>query len=381
MYSKKKKIAAIVLIFIFGTMVGWYLNNLISHRDVSVNEKNKNLTMKEMGVYNELASLEDFLRNEYYFKLSSKKMRIALLKALVASSEDPYSIYMTAEEYDGYKAQILGNFEGIGIVYAQKERDFIVISTYKNSPARRAGIKPGYKILSVDGKKYTNKDAIGVAIRGASGTKVTMKLLSRKGRIKTLTMKRQPIVNESVTSKSLGKKIWYIRIQNFEENTAEDFVNALSEGENKGKTKLVLDLRNNGGGLVVSGMKIADQLIGRGIITSIKDKKGTKKKFKSDSYRTSMKYVVLINDHSASTTEILASAIKDNEAGRIVGTRSFGKGIIQGEKILANGDVIHYTSSEYISPKGNKIHKIGVKPDYIVKSPSAQLNKAIELLR
>ena len=118
MYSKKKKIAAIVLIFIFGTMVGWYLNNLISHRDVSVNEKNKNLTMKEMGVYNELASLEDFLRNEYYFKLSSKKMRIALLKALVASSEDPYSIYMTAEEYDGYKAQILGNFEGIGIVYA-----------------------------------------------------------------------------------------------------------------------------------------------------------------------------------------------------------------------------------------------------------------------
>ena len=208
-----------------------------------------------------------------------------------------------------------------------------------------------------------------------------MKLLSRKGRIKTLTMKRQPIVNESVTSKSLGKKIWYIRIQNFEENTAEDFVNALSEGENKGKTKLVLDLRNNGGGLVVSGMKIADQLIGRGIITSIKDKKGTKKKFKSDSYRTSMKYVVLINGHSASTTEILASAIKDNEAGRIVGTRSFGKGIIQGEKILANGDVIHYTSSEYISPKGNKIHKIGVKPDYIVKSPSAQLNKAIELLR
>ena len=191
---------------------------------------------------------------------------------------------------------------------------------------------------------------------------------------------------QSVRSEVLEGNIGYIRISSFEEKTAEDFKQHLRDLELKGVKGLVLDLRDNGGGLVEVSVEIADMLLGEGVVTYTEDREGNKNYYKSNTGATNLPYVVLVNGGTASASEIITAAIQDNEGGKIIGTTTYGKGIIQSIEKLSNGDAVKLTIMQYFSPKGNIIHKVGIKPDVEVEAlaedtTDKQLEKAIELLQ
>ena len=182
----------------------------------------------------------------------------------------------------------------------------------------------------------------------------------------------------------LEDNIGYIQITSFEEHTAEEFQDELNKMEEKKVSGLVIDLRENGGGIVDSGFEIADQLLGEGTITYLQDQKGEKQYIKSDKGATDLPYVLLVDENTASTSEILAAAVKDDGKNPLVGTTTFGKGIVQTSGELSDGSALKITTMQYFSPKGNQINGKGVKPDYVVKNSKGkkdkQLLKAQELL-
>jgi carboxyl-terminal processing protease len=261
----------------------------------------------------------------------------------------------------------------------------VVISTISGSPADKAGLRTGDIILMVDGKAYEELEALGAAIRGDAGSKVEITYLRGEDQ-KTVSIIRAKIVSETVVSRELAGGIGYIQITSFEEHTAEDFEAALHEFEVKGLKGLVIDLRNNGGGLVDQGVAIADLLMGKGSITYLMDRDGNKETYSSDTNKTSLPFVLLVNGGTASTSEILSAAIKDSKDGLLVGETTFGKGIVQSTTQLPDGDAVKLTIKQYFSPDGNVIHKIGVEPDYAVTdnpdTPEDEaLNKALALLQ
>ena len=226
---------------------------------------------------------------------------------------------------------------------------------------------------------------IVAVIRGKEGTslKPTYKRDDSK---KTVTIVRDTIQIESVKSKIRKDNIGYIRISSFIETTAEDFKKALNEMETARVKGVVIDIRNNGGGLVNEGLEVADKLLGKCTLVCYVDNKGNKTYSYSDKDKTDMPYVLLVDGATASTSEILTAAVKDNNGGKIVGTKTFGKGIIQNTSQFKDGSALKLTVMQYLSPDGNKIHKKGIEPDYVVKlkkndDTDYQLNKAVELLK
>lgn len=219
-----------------------------------------------------------------------------------------------------------------------------------------------------------------MAMRGRQGTTVQLVVL-RKNKYLEFNVRRAKIVNNTVTEKILEGNIGYIKITAFENKTAEAFTGALERMEKKGVKGLIVDLRDNGGGLVNAGVGVADKLLGKGLITFTKDKYGNKQYYKSDAGKTRLPYVVLVNENTASASEIISAAIKDLGPGKIVGVRTYGKGVIQISQPVGDGSGLKLTIMQYFSPKGNVIHKKGVKPDYEVKGRQNQLKKAIQLLK
>ncbi len=288
---------------------------------------------------------------------------------------------MTKEEYESWMATTLGESQGIGVTFNENDKgEFVILSTNPGSPAEKNGMKAGDIITKVDGKTFENADTIGAAMRGEAGTEVKITYV-RDGKESVVTLVRAKIVTQSVSSKMLDGDIGYIKISAFEEATAKDFETALADIEVKTPKGLIIDIRDNGGGLVNSGTQIADHLIGKGTITYLQDRNGEKQYIDSDSDRTNIPYILLVNENSASTSEILAAAVKDNGPGKIVGVTTYGKGVVQSTTKLEDGSAYKLTIMQYFSPKGNAIHDKGVKPDYEVKGEDAQLNKAIELLQ
>lgn len=336
--------------------------------------------------YAKLEQLYQTVASNFYTDVDTKSLEIGMYKGLFAGLDDVYSAYMTKEEYESWKASALGEFEGIGITFAQDDNgEFVIINTISGSPAQKAGLAAGDLILKVDGVEYTDLEAMGTAIRGDAGSKVEV-TYQRNDKEYTISMIRAKIITESVSYELRKDNIGYIKITGFEDKTSEDFATAIRDLEVKGAKALVIDLRNNGGGLVDEGVQIADMLMGKGTITYLQDRNGQKEYYESDAQKTSLPYVVLVNDGTASTSEILAAAIKDSDDGQLVGITTFGKGIVQSTTQLPDGDAIKLTIKQYFSPLGTTIHKIGVTPDYVVQDNQAlegdeQLNKALALLQ
>lgn len=338
--------------------------------------------------YSKLAELEKYIEDYYYVPVDGDALEEGMYKGLFWGLNDPYSAYLTAEEYEEILISTTGEYQGIGVTIAPDESGYInVVSPIEDSPAQKAGVKSGDKIIGVEGKSYDGStiDGAVAAMRGKPGTKIDISVL-RAGEMLEFSITRANIVMQTVKSSVLEDNIGYIRITSFEEKTAEDFKNHLREMEMKGVKGFVLDLRNNGGGLVDSSVEIADMLLEEGIITYTEDRKGEKHTYNSKSGATKLPYVVLINEGTASSSEILTGAIKDNEGGKIVGTTSYGKGIIQSIEKLSNGDAVKMTVMQYFSPKGNAIHNIGIEPDETVEllaedETDKQLERAIELLK
>lgn len=338
--------------------------------------------------YGKLAELEQYIQEKYYVPVDENELMKGVYKGLFWGIGDPYSAYLSEEEYNNIMISTTGEYQGIGVTIAPDTSGLInVVSPIDGSPAEAAGIRTGDKIISVGGTVYDGStiDQAVAAMRGKPGTKVDLIIL-RGNKELEFNVIRANIVMKSVRSEVLDGNIGYIRISSFEEKTAEDFKQHLRNMELKQVKGLVIDLRDNGGGLVDSSIDVADLLLDEGVVTYTEDRKGNKDYYKSESGKTSLPYVVLINGGTASASEIITAAIKDHKGGKIVGTKSYGKGIIQSIEKLSNGDAVKLTVMQYFSPEGNVIHKIGIAPDVEVEAlaedeTDKQLEKAIELLQ
>lgn len=334
--------------------------------------------------YSKLDAIYEEVMQSYYVEPDEKAMQEMMYKGLIAGLDDPYSAYMTAEEYDSYEESITGEFEGIGIVFStDNDGNYTVIQVYKDSPAEKAGLKSGDLLLKADGKYYDTMEEMSAHIKGKAGTVVNL-TYSRDDKEYTVPIKRGKIVSQTVESKMLDDNIGYIAISGFEGHTGDDFEAALTEMENKKVKGLVIDLRDNGGGTVATCIEVTDALMGESVIVSMEDRYGNSEEYKSDKDTTKLPYVVLVNENSASAAEIMAVAVKDNTDNPVVGTTTFGKGIVQMSGELDDGSALKLTIMQYFSPDGTVIHKKGVKPDYEVKNSGdtdSQLMKAIELLQ
>lgn len=334
--------------------------------------------------FSKVNAIYDTVMEGYYIEPDVTDLEDGMCRGLMSGLNDPYSAYMTEEEYTKWVESVTGEFDGIGISFTtDKDGNYVIVSVFKDSPADKAGLEEGDFILAADGKAYPTMDALSAAIKGKRGTKVTV-TYERDGKAHDVKITRDHIKEVSVEGEVLDDNIGYIAISSFAENTAEEFRTQLESMENKGVDGLIIDLRNNGGGMVATCQQIADMLLGECEIVSMENRAGEESVLSSDAEKTDLPYVILVNENSASASEILAGAVKDNTDNPLVGVTTFGKGIVQTSGQMEDGSALEMTTMQYFSPNGNKIHKKGIKPDYVVKNTETedqQLNKAIELLK
>ena len=335
--------------------------------------------------YAKYKALEQSIKREFYKKPDEKKLEEATYKGLFSGLDDVYSAYYTADEMKQLLEVATGKYVGIGfVVGADKATGVIrVESVMNNSPAKESGVKKGDLVVAVNGKKYSymEMDIAVKNIRGPENTSVKITFLRDGKKIdKTITRKEIKIV--SIESKMLEDKIGYINIKSFEEETAEDFRKALASLEAQGMKALIIDVRDDGGGLLTVVEDICDRILGKAVIVYTKDRQGKKEYLKSsDKEKIDKPIVVLTNRSSASASEILTGAVLDNKAGISIGETTYGKGLVQGMLKLKDGSGYKLTTAQYFTPNGNYIDKKGIKPTIEVKDKDQQLPKAIEYLK
>lgn len=334
--------------------------------------------------YDKMIGLERLVKEDFYQKPKDNKLVTGAIKGMFSGLEDPYSQYYTKDEFNRLKEQTSGSFVGIGIFISPSADDdyLTVISPIEGSPAEKSGIKAGDKILKVDGKAVSAKhsdEAIGM-IKGKKGTSVELTLM-RDGKEFDAKVIREEIISKSIDSKMLEDGIGYIQITSFSENTYKEFKKALDTLKNDKLNALVLDVRDNGGGLLNICKDIADELIGEGTIVYTKDNKGNTEYLKSDKKELGIPMVILTNENSASASEILTGAIVDNKVGISIGTTTFGKGLVQSVRELNDGTGYKLTTAQYFTPNGDYINGKGIKPNIEEKDPEKQLEVAIKWLK
>ena len=346
-----------------------------------------------------LKNIESIIKNYYLNDYDEDKAIESAISAYVSALGDEYTEYIPVEEMQEYTENIMGNYVGIGIYMVKNtEKNTIeVLLPIKDSPAEKAGILSGDTIISVDGKEYSGNDMTAAAnnIKGEEGT--TVKLVIQRGEEQlTFEIKRAKVSTNPIIAKKMENNIGYLEVSSFDEGTAEDFKNKYEELKAQGINSLIIDLRNNGGGLVEEALKMADYIVPKGkelLITTDKNGKEEIKKATADPI-IDQKIILLVNENTASASEILAGALKDNEKATIIGTKTYGKGVIQQILTLKSGAGIKVTIEEYYTPNRNKINKVGIKPDETVKLPETvtnpllvkededtQLKKAVEILK
>ena len=388
-------IVTIFLTFIITTM---YMANKYSLNKTDISTL-FNSSSKGESISNSINTIQKVLENYYLNDIDEEKMKERAIQGYVSALNDPYTVYIPKEEMEEYTASLMGNYVGIGIYMgANSEKNTIeVIMPIKGSPAEQVGILPGDTIISVDGIKYSaeNVDIAADAIKGKEGSTVKLEIL-RAQEIKSFEITRKKVVINPIESRIIENNIGYIQITSFDEETAEGFKFKFEELKNQGITSLIIDLRNNGGGLVDETLKIADYIVPKGkelLVTLDKEQKEEIQKAEQD-VLIDMPVVVLVNENSASSSEILAGALQDLDEATIVGITTYGKGVIQELLSFKDGSGLKVTTHEYYTPNRNKINGIGIQPDEIVKLPETvknvlyveagedtQLQKAIEILK
>jgi len=403
MISKKKAVIVAIILVIITSISTFVVSNMIQIpiKDKVIITKNEydNL-LKISKRYSKNMLLEDIIKDYYLGDVDDETLLEGQLKGLFASLGDPYSVYMSKDEFSDFMEATMGVFGGIGIYVAAGEDNLItVVSPIEDTPGERAGIKPGDKIIKVDGKEFTadKMDEAVKLMKGEPGTEVVITIrreVNGKTEIFDKTIVREEIRVKSVKAAMMEDGIGYIRITSFDELTYEDFASNLKDLQKKGMKGLVIDLRNNPGGLLDVSAKIADELMGEGTIVYTETKQKEREYLKSDKKMLGLPLVILVNEGSASASEVLSGAIQDTKVGTIVGTTTFGKGIVQRIKELSDGSGFKITVSEYFTPNGRNIQGIGITPDVVVEIPEGvevigvenlkedtQLQKAIEIIK
>ena len=365
---------------------------VFSGTDINITAKKQNNKSATEASLSKLSSLESIIDLYYLDKVDNKKLEEGIYKGLFSGLDDPYSVYYTADEYAKLQEDIDGVFVGMGAYVSQNTETGIIIVTkaFDNSPAKKAGIKDGDIIYKVEDKEVTGEDVDKVVsmIKGKENTKVKLTIY-RQSEKKYIDVEitRAKVEVPSIEAKMLNKKkgIAYIQIVEFQENTYKQFASAIEKLKKQGMKSVIFDVRNNPGGRYDIVCQILDDLLPEGTLVSTKDKYGKEEKQTSDAKALNMPMVVIQNENSASASEIFAGAIQDFKAGTIIGTRSFGKGIVQQMWPLNDGSAIKLTVEKYYTPSGKNIHGKGITPDVEVKASTkgnkdVQLNKAVEIL-
>lgn len=336
----------------------------------------------------------------YYFETDEDAREEAIYDGILDGLGDPYSVYYTKEEYEDLMETNSGEYFGIGAVVTQKsDLSVVIVRPIPGSPAEAEGLMAEDIIVEIDGTEINGQELSLVVdmIRGSDGTKAKIKVYRPSiNDFLDFEVERRMIENVSVYYEMLEDSIAYVQVQQFYDNTAKEFINAIKDLEAQGAKGFIVDVRDNPGGLLSAVVEMCDYLMDGGVIVTTKDKNGRVIEEYTASNKTHMDkpMVVLINGNSASASEIFAGAMQDTGIGVLVGTTSFGKGIVQSVIPLSDGTAVKLTIAKYFTPNGNDIHEIGIAPDYEVELPDGRLSavnvsreedtqliKAIEVLK
>ncbi len=337
-----------------------------------------------------LKSFREVIDNKYIGEIDERKMLDETIKGYINGLGDQYSSYMTKEEWEAFEASALGNYVGIGIFMGMDTSNNVVVaSTIKQSPAEKAGLKAGDIIVRVNEEDVIGmpSDVISSKIKGEVGSKVKVTVV-RGTETLDFNLKREELKVYHVETAMFENNVGYISLLTFDEGCAKEVEEAYKSLKAQGAKKFILDLRNNSGGLVDEALDIADLAVEKDktLLVTL-DSEGNKEYSKAERKQTITEdMVVLVNGYSASASEILAGALRDSGNVKIVGTTTFGKGVIQGVFLLDDGSALKLTINEYFTPNETKINKIGIEPDYVIEqnqetTDDEQLNKALEILK
>ncbi len=387
----KKSVVALLMVFalLLGAAGVIVLTRLGIADTVLVKQSDYEESQRYVQTYSKLESIRQLLAGSYYEDVDDDVLLDGAYRGMVSSMGDVYSEYFDPQEAADMISSLTGEYSGVGMTFYGNEDDVLeVVKVFRGSPAEKAGLKSGDLILKVDGKSFKGSESSEAAtnIRGKAGTSVEL-TYRRDGEEITVSIVRANITQETVEYTMLEDDIAYISIDSFEAKTSSEFKTALAELTSQGAKALIIDLRNNGGGLVMQAVGVADQLMNRGTIVYTEDHDKNRDFLTATNGRTSLPYVILVNQYTASASEILCAGVQDNKEGTIVGTKTYGKGIIQQfYSIGTDGTMVKLTYQQYYSPSGNKIHGVGITPDYVVELVSGditdyQLLKAIEVLK
>lgn len=347
-----------------------------------------------MSIAEKIDVVEDYIDNYYIGTVSKEDLRDGAVKGMVEALEDKYSIYYTDEEYKSVMASVNGSYSGIGATVIQEEKsgNIIIYEVSEGGAAEKAGLKKGDRIKSVDGKNVGGQklDDVISLVRGEEGTKVVLGVLRDKQSL-TIEITRATIKNISIHSKMLKEKIGYIQISDFDDESPKQFETALNQLEKENMQGLIVDVRNNGGGSLTAVVNMLDRMLPKGTLLTVKEKNQKDEVYKSTDAKSFDKpCIVLINENSASASEVFAGAMQDRKAATLVGVTSYGKGVVQSIYSLENscGGGLRLTTAKYYLPSNRCIHEVGLTPDIEVKytgdkekykeSTDNQLSTAVE---
>jgi carboxyl-terminal processing protease len=337
---------------------------------------------ESMKSFDKLLGLKEYVKKNYVDGVEDDILMEGAMKGVFEALKDPYSVYLTASEFKALTDATSGIFGGIGVIVTKNEEGYVtVVAPIENTPGEKAGIKTNDKIIKVN-----DKDIVGMELdkavelmKGEPGTEVVLTIMRDKVD-KPLNMKiiRGIINQKAVYSRILDNNIGYIRISSFDEDADQDFKKALGELRSKKMKGLVLDLRQNPGGYVDTCLEIADELLDEGMVVYTEDINKERKVYNSKGGGLEVPLVILVDEGSASASEILSGAVKDRKAGLLIGKKTFGKGLVQTVEGLKDGSGIKLTTQKYYTPNGISINKIGIEPDIEVKALEIKENQRRE---
>ena len=382
MKRKNVILLAIVWLLVMVSVVASAVTLLASGR---VSERSRWVSREEYELierYSRLEEVRTHLVENYYQELDEEELMTGALKGMMASVDDPYTFYYTPTEMEKHRQQSSSEYCGIGLLIQNNSEGYIeIIRVFEEGPADKAGVLPGDLILRVDGTSVqgsspkTLNDAVSL-MKGENGTGVKL-TVQRDEKELEFNVVRGEVNASNVSWEMLEDRIGYIGIFQFSGDAVSTFEEALKALQARNAEGLVIDLRNNPGGVLDDVVAIADKMLPEGIIVYTKNREGIREDFYSDAEHTELPLTVLINDMSASAAEIFAAAVQDFERGTVIGEKSYGKGIVQTVIRFENdGAGMQYTSSSYFTPSGTNIHGIGVTPDLIVDDAKEYINNS-----
>ena len=395
--NNKSKVYKIIMLIIMTALVTFMITSIGMYNFYTKTPKGKQEIIQKIEIPNSLEALDvkiqginEYLDDYYIGEIDKEKMIESAVKGYVEGLQDAYTEYLTKDEYDELIVSVKGDYVGIGIYMTMdSNNNMVVLMPIEGSPAEKEGLETGDIILSINGESCSEMDLniASTKIKGEENTTVDLEI-QRGTDILNKTIERKTVEIADSRAEVLENNIGYIELTVFDEGCAENIERYLRDFQNKGIKSVILDLRNNTGGIVSEAIELSELFVGKGnVIMRSYDKKNQETVITSSKEKMGdFELVILVNEYSASATEIVSAALQDNKAATIVGTKTFGKGVMQEILPIFNKTAaLKITIEEFKTPNGNKINKVGITPDVEVELDSTsnadtQLQKAIELL-